>query len=396
MEMVMIKLDLDQQRVIDNFRSHNMQIISGSPGSGKTAIISYICDLLDTENIKYLLIAPTGKASKRMSELTKRPAKTIHRALKAGFGFWHFNENNKIYDINYVICDETSMLDLDVMHHLLQAFPVYTKFIFVGDVYQLPSVGPGSVLRDMVRSKLIPTYYLTYNHRQSKGSLIAHDATLINRGELKLTFGDDIKLVEADNPIDIRHEIEICIKELKADGYDLIADCQILTPQHSTMIGVTELNKMLRYLINDKAKPSEKFSIGDKVIQTVNNYQLKVFNGYIGKILGETYADYAIRFFDADDNTTAFKYPKSAWQELMLAYATTIHKFQGSETKAGILILSNSHHYMWNRNLLYTAITRFKEKCIIIGDLSTFKHAIQNNQEGTRYSKLCDRIRGIL
>lgn len=392
----MLTLDLDQQKVIDNFRNHKLLIVSGSPGSGKTAIISHICDILDAENSKYLLCAPTGKAAKRMQELTQRPAATIHRTLKAGYGFWKHNRNKQIYDKNYVIVDEVSMLDLEVMWHLLQSFPDYTSFIFVGDVHQLPSVGPGSVLRDMVRSKLIPTYYLTYNHRQGKGSLIAHNATLINRGELKLTFGDDLQFIEASNPIEIREKVSSYIEVLKNDGYNLIQDCQVLSPQHSTAVGVQALNEMLRFSMNNTARPSEKLSVNDKVMQTANNYQLKIFNGYIGQILGETYSDYAIRFFDADDANTAVKYPKSNWQELMLAYCCTIHKYQGSEAKAGILILSNSHHYMWNRNLLYTAITRFKEKCIILGDVSTFKHAIMNNQESTRYSKLCDRLIGSI
>jgi exodeoxyribonuclease V alpha subunit len=388
-------LDVDQQKVINNFQNHKISIITGGPGVGKTAIITAICNILESENKTFALCAPTGKAAKRMTELTHREAKTIHRLLKAGFGTWKHNKYNKIYTYQYVICDETSMIDLEIMWHLLQSFPDSVKFIFVGDVDQLPSVGPGTILRDLVRSNLVPTYRLTINHRQGKGSLIAHNAALINVGHLKLTFGDDISFVEANNPIDIREKLIQLINGFKKSGYDLIKDCQILTPQHKTPIGVEELNKLLRYNINPTARPSERLSVGDKVMQTVNNYNLKVFNGYVGRIIEQTYWDKKIEFFDGE-GINIIKYSKDYENDLMLAYACTIHKYQGSEIKAGVIILSNSHTYMWNRNLLYTAVTRFKECCIILGDAATFKKAIINSTENVRNSKLVDRLHGRL
>jgi exodeoxyribonuclease V alpha subunit len=388
-------LDPDQQKVIDNFQSNNITIISGPPGSGKTACIRTICDVLDTASEKYVLAGPTGKSAKRLQELTGKEAKTIHRLLKAGYGHWSYNANNKMSDIDFVVVDECSMCDLELMWHLLQSFPSTTKFVFSGDINQLPSVGPGTVLRDMVNSKLIPTYYLTYNHRQLKGSLITHNAGIINKGGLKLTFGDDIKFIEANNPIEIREFLPKLVAELENDGYNNIEEIQVLSPQHSTPIGVSALNEMLRFIINPRSKPSEKFSVGDKVMQTTNNYELKIFNGYIGQILGQTSYDYAIKFFDVDKDTV-IKYPKQNSYELMLAYVATIHKFQGSEVKAGIIILSSSHTFMWSRCLLYTAITRYKEKCIILGDAATFRKAITNTAEQTRYSKLYERLKGLL
>jgi exodeoxyribonuclease V alpha subunit len=260
----------------------------------------------------------------------------------------------------------------------------------------LPSVGPGTVLRDLVKSNIIPTYRLTINHRQGLGSLIAHNATLINEGKLKLTFGEDIQFLKADNPISIREKIISLITEFRNKyNYDLIKDCQVLTPQHKTAVGVSELNTLLRYYMNPVAKPSEKISIGDKVMQTVNDYNLKVFNGYVGKVINKDYYFYYIEFFDGDTITTV-KYPVQSEQNLMLAYACTIHKYQGSEIKAGVIVLSSSHTFMWNRNLLYTAVTRFKERCIILGDEGTFKKAITNSTESSRNSKLIDRLHGRL
>jgi exodeoxyribonuclease V alpha subunit len=392
----MLELDVYQKRVIDEFQQHKVCVVTGGPGRGKTAIITEICTILDIARMPYALCAPTGKAAKRMSELTGRSASTIHRLLNAGFGSWRYNAENQIQTYKYVICDETSMIDLEIMWHLLQAFPSYTKFIFVGDVDQLPSVGPGTVLRDMCRSGIVPVYRLIINHRQGKGSLIAHNASLVNEGKLKFTFGDDIQYVKADNSIDVREKISFLIDDLKNKGYDLIRDCQVLTPQHKTNIGVIELNNMLRYKINNSAIPTERISVGDKVMQSVNNYNLKVFNGYIGRVLERNYWGLRIEFFDGENETKVIQYDKDYEKDLILAYACTIHKYQGSEVKAGIIVLSSSHTYMWNRNLLYTAMTRFKELCIILGDETTFKKAVINSMENTRNSKLMDRLRGGL
>jgi len=391
-----INLDKDQQTVIDNFKNHKVMVISGGPGSGKTAIITEICNMLDSTNTTYALCGPTGKSAKRISELTKRKASTIHRLLKAGFGKWRHNKNNKLYTYKYVIVDESSMVDIELLWHLLQSFPDYVKFIFVGDMAQLPSVGPGAVLRDIIKCKKIPTYFLTQNHRQNKGSLIAENAKRINNGDLKLSFNDDMQFIQCENIIEIREKIPLFIEDFKTNGYNLLSDIQILTPQHNTKVGVTELNTMLRFYINPMAVPSEKFSVGDKVMQTTNNYNLNIFNGYIGTIVGENYYDYKIKFFNGEDDKTVINYPKSSSYDLMLAYVCTIHKYQGSEVKAGIIVVSNSHTYMWTRSLLYTAITRFKEKCIIVGDAQTFRKAILNTQENIRNSKLIERINGTL
>ena len=394
----MPQLDEHQQQAIDEFRKHKLLIITGGPGRGKTHVIKTICEILEANNHSYALCAPTGKAAKRMEELTKRKASTIHRLLNAGFGRWKYNKYNKLTTIQYVVVDETSMLDLEIVWHLLQAFPSHTHFVFVGDIDQLPSIGAGTVLRDLVRSGKVPTYYLKINHRQGKGSLIAENATYINEGKLVLTFDEDLRFIECENPIIIREHIDECIDELQSDGYNLISECQVLTPQHKTRIGVKDLNDMLRFKINKHAKPTEKFSVGDKVMQTVNNYNLGIFNGYVGQIISNDYYTLKIKFFDGteDDEVTYVDYPKTGLSELMLAYACTIHKYQGSESLAGVLVVSNSHHYMWTRNLLYTAITRFKEKCIIIGDSGTLRKAITNSTEQKRNSKLMDRIQGRL
>jgi exodeoxyribonuclease V alpha subunit len=392
-------LDKDQQQVIDNFRKYNILIVSGGPGSGKTAIITEICNILDEDKISYALCGPTGKSAKRISELTKRKASTIHRLLKAGYGKWTYNKNNKLNTYKYIIIDEVSMVDVELLWHLLQSFPPFVKFILVGDVAQLPSVGPGAVLRDLIKCNKIPTYYLTQNHRQGSGSLIAENARRINNGELKLSFNEDMQFVSCENVIEIRERIPLFIEDFRKSSYNLLSDVQILTPQHNTKVGVTELNSMLRFYMNPTARPTEKMSVGDKVMQTTNNYQLNIYNGYVGTIIDDNYYNYKIKFFDGGDEENAesvIEYPKNNAYDLMLAYACTIHKYQGSEIKAGIVVVSNSHTYMWVRSLLYTAITRFKERCIILGDAQTFRKAILNTQENTRNSKLIERIRGTL
>jgi ATP-dependent exoDNAse (exonuclease V) alpha subunit len=293
---------------------------------------------------------------------------------------------------NYIagnIVVHNSMLDIELTHHLLQAIPFTTHLIFVGDVDQLPPVGPGTPFKDMILSKKIPVVRLTINHRQGKGSTIAENAHRINRGAQEILIDTDFLFVDCSTHVHIREHLPEILVQLKSQGYDLIEEVQILSPQKTTQVGVEALNDFLRFHLNPDAKRWDKFSVGDKVMQAVNDYQLGIFNGYAGQIVADSGDSFVIKFFDED---TLIKYPKNKIEGLIPAYCCTVHKYQGSEVKAGIVIVSSSHSWMLTRNLLYTAITRFREKCIILGDLPALKRAISNTREYDRYSKLLERM----
>jgi exodeoxyribonuclease V alpha subunit len=387
-----IQLDTEQQEAVDISLNTAISIITGGAGSGKSTVIKTICDRLDFKGERYLLCAPTGKAAKRIQEVVGRPAKTIHRMLGATFGSWKYNSQNKLRGYSVVVCDEASMIDIDLLWRYLQAFPISTRLVFVGDANQLQPVGPGSVFRDMIEYKCIPVVKLQNNHRQGKGSTIAANAKVINLGGFSLDIDEDFEIIDCPSHIHLREELPLILNKLKAAGYDLIKDVQVLAPQKSTQVGVEALNEYMRFLINPNARRWDKFSVGDKVMQNTNDYQLNIFNGYCGVIRAEYRDQFMIEFFDMDEGKLT-EYPKDKIDSLIPAYCCTVHKFQGSEIKAGIAIISSSHTFMLTRNLLYTAVTRFKEKCIILGDKIALKRAITNTREGERYSKLLERLR---
>lgn len=381
--------DPDQSAAVRAAPNCKMLVITGSPGSGKTFTINKMCEALEHRGEIVGLCAPTGKAAKRMQELTGRSAKTIHRMLGASYGSWTYNKRKLLRKYTAIVVDESSMLDIDLCYRLLQSIPKGTSVILVGDVDQLPPVGPGSPFKDIILSKKVKTVRLQTNHRQGRGSVIASNARRINNGSLRLEVDDDFEVTECPTHIHLREQIPKILKGLAEAGYDLIRDVQFLSPQKSTAVGVEALNEFLRFHINKNAKRWDRFSVGDKVMQNTNDYQLGIFNGYCGQIIAETDLNYFIDFFD---ETTPMKYPKEKIDQLIPAYCCTVHKFQGSEIKVGICIVSSSHTYMLTRNLLYTAITRAKERCIILGDAIALKRAISNTREQERYSKLWERL----
>lgn len=382
--------DADQYNAVISFRSHNDSIITGGPGTGKSFVTKTICDIITENSESFVLCAPTGKAAKRLQEMTGHTAYTIHRLLRANFTdfSWGYNAENQLTRYDWVIVDEASMIDIVLAWRLIQALPTTTKILFIGDVDQLAPVGPGSFFRDLIKSGKIPVFRFRTNHRQGKGSLIADNALRINRGELRLSFGNDLIFEEASNPIIVREKITDLMQELKEDYPDVLRDIQILSPQKGTQIGTEALNKMLRFELNPRARADETFSVGDKIMQTVNNYRLNVFNGFVGEILSINSGSYTIDFYDHK----TIEYPKRFEKQLMLAYCCTVHKFQGSEVKSGVVIISTTHTYMLTRNLLYTGMTRFKEKCIILADRMALKRAIVNRKEADRYGRLLERL----
>jgi exodeoxyribonuclease V alpha subunit len=388
----MIILDESQQSAVDLALKVPLCIITGGAGSGKSTVIKTICDRLDTiPRARYLLAAPTGKAAKRIQEIVGRPAQTIHRMLGATYGSWRYNRFKPLRGYHTVILDESSMIDMDLLWHFLQAFPVETHFVFVGDANQLQPVGPGSCFKDMISCGKIPVAKLDQNHRQGKGSTIASNARVINTGGKILDVDEDFEIIDCPSHIHLREELPRILDRFKASGYDLIRDVQVLAPQKTTQVGVEALNEYLRFLINKNARRWDKFSVGDKVMQNNNDYQLNIFNGYCGVIKAEWSDNFDIEFFDTEEGKIT-EYPKDKISSLIPAYCCTVHKYQGSEVKAGIAIVSSSHTFMLTRPLLYTAVTRFKEKCVILGDAIALKRAISNTRESERYSKLYERL----
>ena len=390
------KWDAEQRNFVDFFHRSNVVVLTGGPGTGKTTVTKAVCDLLDVVGLRFALCALTGKAAKRCSELTGQSAYTVHKFLKArpALASWGFNSLNKIQGLKYVICDESSMLDIRLAYRLLEALPDETRIIFIGDVDQLQPVGPGSFFKDLIRSNTVPVFRLKTNHRQGKGSLIADNALAINRGELKFNFNnEDFFYIEAENAPVIREQLIHIIDVLRDKlGYtDFVHDVQVLTPQKRTSVGTEKLNEMLRFRMNPEANPDEDFSVGDKVMQIRNDYDLNVFNGFVGRIVSVRRGEYLIDFFDTEDDKLV-DYPIKNKKSLIHAYACTVHKYQGSEVKVGIIVVSSTHTWMLTRNLIYTGITRCKEVCILVGDKMGLKKAIKNNREQERYSRLLERL----
>ena len=345
------------------------------------------------------LAAPTGKAAKRMEEATGEEARTIHRLLeyRPGYGFQRCFDNPLECDV--LIVDETSMIDIVLMQALMGAIdPQETQIIFVGDVDQLPSVGPGAVLKDMIDSGKVPTSYLRELHRQTESSMINLNAQRINRGEpLELSGEDDTDfflILESDKE-KIPGLIETVCRKLNTKfGFDL-NDIQVLAPQKVGDIGTRNLNRKLQGLFNPGAGQligQSGLRIGDRVIQTRNNYDLSVFNGDVGRVVDcDSYGSPTeINIVFDDDRMIAYGPEQTV--DLQLAYALTIHKSQGSEFPAVVIPVHTTNYIMLKRNLLYTGITRGKDMVVLIGTMKAINLAIRTVDTSTRYTMLADRI----
>lgn len=390
--------DSDQQQTLSEFSKHRVSVITGGPGTGKSFITKQIVDTLEGQKKKVGLCAPTGKASLRLAEATGRGASTIHRMFKGNpaTGRWGYDEFNQLNRFDWLIVDEASMIDIDLARNLLRALPLFTNIIFIGDVDQLAPVGPGAFFKDIIRSQVFPVFRLRTNHRQGAGSLIAENALRINQGSLQLLFGKDLVFSEVANPVEMRLRIKDLILDLRGDfSEDFLKRFQVLSPQHKTIVGVQEMNKLLRFWINPNANPEEPFSLGDKIMQMANDYTIGVFNGEIGTILHAQRDKYLVDFADRG----VVEYPRKqitrfnpSGTQMALAYCSTVHKFQGSECECGIIILSSSHTWMLTRNLLYTGLTRFKKKCFLLADRQALKRAIRNDREKVRFTKFVKRL----
>ena len=416
------KMDLDEHQVeaVKEAVRNGVLVITGGPGTGKTTTINTIIKYLELEVMDKILAAPTGRAAKRMSETTGFEARTIHRMLELNGGVegnagFERNEQNPL-ETDVIIIDEMSMVDISLMYSLLKAIIAGTRLILVGDVNQLPSVGPGNVLKDIIDSKLFHTVMLTKIFRQASTSDIIVNAHKINRGEpveldnksMDFFF---LKRYDADKIINVT--LQLILQKLPKFVGASMMDIQVLTPMRKGLLGVERLNTVLQMYLNppDKRKKEKEhgttlFREGDKVMQIKNNYQLEweirskyglcidkgtgVFNGDTGII--EEINDFAETVTVCFDEGRMVEYPYKLLEELELAYAVTIHKSQGSEYPAVVIPLLSGPRMLMNRNLLYTAVTRAKKCVTIVGNDTTFEQMIANNSQLKRYSGLCDRL----
>lgn len=398
-----IQLAQKQKEAIKACLHHGVLVLTGGPGTGKTTVIKGILSILKAQGLKIRLAAPTGRAAKRLSETTGQKALTIHRLLEANnlaqddnlqLGF--SKDIDDQLDADVIILDEVSMVDIVLMHHFLNAVPDGCRIILVGDTDQLPAVGPGSVLKDIIRSQKIPAIRLDEIFRQAQTSMIIQNAHIINAGrlpDLRKQYSDFVFYELNDDTSITQKILDLCTKDLPHEGFDVLKDVQILSPMHRFLCGVENLNLMLQEQLNPKKNQdelkysSQTFRVGDKVMHIRNNYQKNVFNGDIGFIQDINNEKLTVDYFDH-----IVTYEKNELNELTLAYASSVHKSQGSEYKVVIIPLSTSHYIMLQRNLLYTAITRAKQKVIIIGSKKALMTAIQSNRTQKRYTLLAERL----
>jgi exodeoxyribonuclease V alpha subunit len=407
-----ITLTEQQRAAVQMALTNKVSVLTGGPGTGKTTTLRTIIMALQQRGEKFLLASPTGRAAKRLSEATGAEASTIHRLLEySPVGGVHFKRDpDNPLDAAMVVVDEVSMLDILLANHLFKAIPPHAHVLLVGDADQLPSVGPGRVLRDILDSLAVPSIHLETIFRQAEGSGIVANAHLINAGE-QPHFADP-RRQQAAHPQDFfffpRPEPDPCA-ELAVDlvarriparfGLDSRRDIQVLTPTHRGPAGVANLNQLLQAALNppDPMRAEQRFGattfrIGDRVLQQRNNYDLEVYNGDIGEVVAIDPIDQllTVRY----DGTRDVGYDFGLLDELTLAYAISVHKAQGAEYPCVVIPLLTQHYTLLQRNLLYTAVTRAKRLVVLLGDRRAVAIAVKNNRVAERYTGLARRLIG--
>ena len=398
--MMNIRLAENQKAAIKKALDCKVMILTGGPGTGKTTTILGIIRLFEQLGRNITLACPTGRAAKRLSEVTGREAKTIHRLLEyspMGNAFKRNQENP--LDTDVVIIDEVSMVDLILMNNLVKAVPRTAMLILVGDIDQLPSVGAGNILRDLIDSECVEVVRLTEIFRQAQQSMIITNAHQINKGiypQLTGRKNRDFFFIEEEDPEKAAALIQdlICRRLPNHYNYHSIDDIQLICPMRRGVVGVENFNRLLQDTLNKNSenlpRGGRNFRIGDKVMQIRNNYDYEVFNGDIGRITK----------VNPEKQTITIKYPEKSvdyeiadLNELVLSYAITVHKSQGSEYNAVVIPLMTQHYMMLQRNLVYTGITRAKELVVIVGTKKALGMAIRNNKVVRRYTGLAERLR---
>ncbi|MFI5343383.1 MAG: ATP-dependent RecD-like DNA helicase [Chlamydiales bacterium] len=398
-----IELAVNQKQAVSSAITGKLHIITGGPGTGKSTITKAILTISKKLTQKIHLAAPTGRAAKRMSEITQQKAYTIHSLLEFDFKAGGFKRNRENpLDCDLMIVDEASMIDTFLMYSLLKALPDEARVIFVGDIHQLPSVGPGNVLKDMIASNTTPVTTLNEIFRQAAGSSIITNAHLVNRGQFPRLYNgqeSDFFFMECEETEEVLNTIVKLVSQRlpKRYGFNPKEEIQVLAPMKKGVIGTENLNLSLQQTLNPQGmalmRGLQKFQVGDKVMQLRNDYKREVFNGDIGFIEKIDVEDQQL-LIRIDEREVVYDY--SDLDELALAYAISIHKFQGSECPCIVMPVHTSHFMMLHRNLLYTGITRGKSLVVLVGTKKALAIAVKNDDVRRRYTGLKQNLMEIL
>jgi exodeoxyribonuclease V alpha subunit len=400
-----LRLSQQQKEAVEKAVSQKILIITGGPGTGKTTIVRSILEVFKGLGRRCVLMAPTGRAAKRLSEVTRHQATTIHRGLgyNPKLGGFQRNEDHPL-PADLVVIDEASMVDTVLMFHLLKAVPDGAVFILVGDVFQLPSVGPGNVLSDFIQSQKIPVVQLNQIFRQGEGSLIVVNAHRIHQGDMPILLTEeggknqDFYFFPQEDPEKAVGWILKLIQEKLPQRYGLdpLQDIQVLTPMYKGQVGAENLNLFLQEHLNPDQRCIQRgtrlYKVGDKVMQIRNNYDKEVFNGDIGRLAKIDQENQEI-WINFDGRFVVYDF--SELEELVLAYAISVHKSQGNEYPALIMPVMIQHYILLQRNLIYTAVTRARRVVVLIGTKKALAIGIKNNKPQMRYSFLKERLKGL-
>jgi exodeoxyribonuclease V alpha subunit len=395
-----LTLSQEQREAVESACGHKVSIITGGPGTGKTTITRVVVRALKALGLKISLAAPTGRAAKRLSEATGFTATTLHRLLRyqPATGF-EFNEEKKL-SADVMVVDEVSMLDCGLCLSLLRALPLTCRLVFVGDENQLPSVGAGNVLGDMIESGVIPAVRLTHIYRQARESMIVVNAHRINEGEFPQGSPHtppkaDFFWVEKENLLELQSLVlrMVCERIPEAYGLDPMADVQVLTPMHKGEVGTVALNRLLQERLNphgrELVRGQRAYRVGDRVLQLRNNYDKEVFNGDLGRILAIDDEDEILRLeFDG----RAVEYGFDELDEVGLAYAISVHKSQGSEYPAVVMPVVSQHYMLLQRNLIYTGLTRARKLAVLMGSRRAMHMGLGNERGRQRHTSLAVRL----
>ncbi|CDZ80998.1 Exodeoxyribonuclease V alpha chain [Candidatus Rubidus massiliensis] len=398
-----IELAENQKKAIQTSLCEKVHVITGGPGTGKSTITKAILRITEKLTSHIILAAPTGRAAKRMAEITEKKASTIHSLLEFDFAKGQFKKNkDNPLPCDLIIIDEASMIDTPLMFHLLKAIPSHARVILIGDIHQLPSVGPGNVLKDIINSGFVQVTTLNEIFRQAAESRIVTNAHLINKGQfpdIRNLSDSDFFFVECPNPEENIKQIVslVCNRLPQKYGYDALQDIQVLSPMKRGIIGIDNLNLALQQKLNPNGESlnrlGRKLLVGDKVMQTRNNYKKEVYNGDVGYIKAiDQIEQQAIIQFDDKEIVYEFK----ELDEIVLAYAVSIHKYQGSQCPVIIIPVDTSHYILLNRNLIYTGLTRGQKLVIFVGTKKAVALAVKNDEVKKRYTGLEHALIGTL
>jgi exodeoxyribonuclease V alpha subunit len=395
-----IALSSEQMRALKTALQAKVTVITGGPGTGKTTLLRSLLVALDSAGLKPTLAAPTGRAARRLAEASGREAKTIHRLLEYSPETNDFLRSERFpLRTNFLIIDEASMMDIELAASLVRALIPGASLLLVGDRDQLPSVGPGSVLKDVIASGLVPVVELQEVYRQARESLIVANAHRLNRGEMPITQNDaegDFFFFERNAPEDVLGTIKQLVQNRLVGRFGITdpREIQVLTPMNRGPLGTQALNRELQDLLNPRGRElragDRRFREGDRVIQLRNNYDKLIFNGAIGRIAAVEPAKGRVGVVFDEGSA---EYDFSDLDELGLAYAISIHKSQGSQYPAVVIPMHQSHFLMLRRNLVYTAITRAERVCVLVGTRTALAQSVRNEDERRRFSRLADRLR---